>query len=40
VVAPGDIAEQMRQALDNLRVALEECMVAAPVPSRSNCGDR
>ena len=25
VVAPGDIAAQMRQALDNLRVALEEC---------------
>ena len=25
VVAPGDIAGQMRQALDNLRVALEEC---------------
>jgi len=25
VVAPGDIAAQMRQALGNLRVALEEC---------------
>jgi enamine deaminase RidA (YjgF/YER057c/UK114 family) len=25
VVAPGDIAAQMRQALDNLRIALEEC---------------
>jgi enamine deaminase RidA (YjgF/YER057c/UK114 family) len=25
VVAPGDVATQMRQALDNLRVALEEC---------------
>jgi enamine deaminase RidA (YjgF/YER057c/UK114 family) len=25
VVAPGDIAAQMRQALANLRVALEEC---------------
>jgi enamine deaminase RidA (YjgF/YER057c/UK114 family) len=25
VVAPGDFAAQMRQALDNLRVALEEC---------------
>jgi len=25
VVTPGDIAAQMRQALDNLRVALEEC---------------
>jgi enamine deaminase RidA (YjgF/YER057c/UK114 family) len=25
VVAPGDIAAQMRQALDNLQVALEEC---------------
>jgi enamine deaminase RidA (YjgF/YER057c/UK114 family) len=25
VVAPGDIAGQMRQALGNLRVALEEC---------------
>jgi len=25
VVAPGDIAAQMRQAVDNLRVALEEC---------------
>ena len=24
VVAPGDIAEQMRQALENLRIALEE----------------
>ena len=24
VVAPGDIAAQMRQALDNLRIALEE----------------
>jgi enamine deaminase RidA (YjgF/YER057c/UK114 family) len=24
VVAPGDIATQMRQALDNLRIALEE----------------
>ncbi len=28
VVAPGDIAAQMRQALDNLRVALEECGAA------------
>lgn len=25
VVAPGDIAAQMRQALSNLRIALEEC---------------
>ncbi len=25
VVAPGDIAAQARQALDNLRVALDEC---------------
>ncbi|HUZ51289.1 MAG TPA: RidA family protein [Streptosporangiaceae bacterium] len=25
VVAPGDIAAQTRQALDNLRVVLEEC---------------
>jgi enamine deaminase RidA (YjgF/YER057c/UK114 family) len=25
MVAPGDIAAQMRQALDNLRIALEEC---------------
>jgi enamine deaminase RidA (YjgF/YER057c/UK114 family) len=25
VVAPGDIAAQMRQALANLRIALEEC---------------
>lgn len=28
VVAPGDIAVQMRKALDNLRIALEECGVA------------
>jgi enamine deaminase RidA (YjgF/YER057c/UK114 family) len=28
VVAPGDIAAQMRRALDNLRVALEECGAA------------
>ena len=27
VVAPGDIAVQMRQAVDNLRIALEECGV-------------
>jgi enamine deaminase RidA (YjgF/YER057c/UK114 family) len=25
VVAPGDIAAQMRRALDNLRLALEDC---------------
>jgi enamine deaminase RidA (YjgF/YER057c/UK114 family) len=25
VVAPGDLAAQTRQALDNLRIALEEC---------------
>ncbi len=25
VVAPGDVAAQARQALDNLRVALDEC---------------
>jgi enamine deaminase RidA (YjgF/YER057c/UK114 family) len=25
VVAPGDVAAQMRQAFDNLRIALEEC---------------
>jgi enamine deaminase RidA (YjgF/YER057c/UK114 family) len=25
VVAPGDVAAQMRQAIDNLRIALEEC---------------
>ena len=25
VVGPGDIAAQMRQAFDNLRIALEEC---------------
>lgn len=25
VVAPGDIALQMRRAIDNLRIALEEC---------------
>jgi enamine deaminase RidA (YjgF/YER057c/UK114 family) len=25
VIAPGDIAAQMRQALHNLRIALEEC---------------
>jgi enamine deaminase RidA (YjgF/YER057c/UK114 family) len=25
VVAPGDIAVQMRRAVDNLRIALEEC---------------
>jgi enamine deaminase RidA (YjgF/YER057c/UK114 family) len=25
VVAPGDIAAQMRRALDNLRMALEDC---------------
>ncbi|MGO9927467.1 MAG: RidA family protein, partial [Mycobacterium sp.] len=25
VVAPGDIAAQMRQAVENLRIALEEC---------------
>ena len=28
VVAPGDIAAQMRQTLDNLRIALEECGAA------------
>jgi len=28
VVAPGDTARQMRRALDNLRVALEECGAA------------
>jgi enamine deaminase RidA (YjgF/YER057c/UK114 family) len=28
VVAPGDIAAQMRQALENLRIALEECGAA------------
>jgi enamine deaminase RidA (YjgF/YER057c/UK114 family) len=28
IVSPGDIAAQMRQALSNLRIALEECDAA------------